>query len=1168
MKKDKIFLNRPIQNEEEDWIGISTYVDVLDGAVEAGAKIIAVTSDFGTGKSSLISLYQKKYRNKKKKILNINLWGTYDHQTNGQELLPIELHKSFLYQTVNQLYPPIWGKGSYISKRLSKDYGIISISGRNLIQAILTIVAIVLGLSGFFALKFREVIAVFWGKSEAYVSNIITFLFLAAFIVLVVVLSCSEFIFSSKKSEGQRNLDENILIDLFRREVLKKGRNNHYIFVIEDLDRTDSKETVLMFLRELRKYYISEGSKNQVTFIVCIKPEATLTDQEDDSREYKKIFDYILNLQKINIDNYDAILKGLLSEKRLWLEELGLINESKKQNDEMQIEGMQWMIRGRDIDIREIKNRLNMALSLYENLRHRFPEEGKQKVITFEKCAVATYLRSEYEKEVYKLQDKDLENLISQYVVYGMSEADMTEGEYCPQSWKNFNQEFKGEVWRLVESKLIDVNFRVFFYNYPSESNLYDLGEMIVYNSIVYQEEPVDSQEYKQYLNGIADRVIVDAFKKVELLGINVPKFVFEYDRLFFVLANFYEDNLCRFIGTLRFNEKTFQEDCALVLSCVRQRTGAYDREKLIEKIAEKLNTMLGNSSSVIEVREKICKEIPKQVLHYKVLFQENNPFISIEEVKALEDLDKILEVTNYAVMKASAESPKEIHHLIVQKDDWKPSYTEFYEKMISIQGMTAWKQDINEICVHLGKIPDGFVQIYEQEILDRNVNISEYVELINDVAVVKDRDIDILVKNQWILGVKKEVCNLLYARNELLLFVCNESLLSEPEIDFGEERIRQVVKEEADWIAENALDSFERIRKLILAKHGLIEDYKELFCPPYVHLSADELALIENCTDALSIIENRSMTMKSGEDVVNYFNQKNRKTTETYELVRYIARQNKLVAERMFYKMNLSKLPYHRMAKARIREINDLFYDLFEMEDKPEEKVKFLSFVGVSYEKMEKNLYEDLNSDEELRDKYVGYANKLDTVGKSTIDNIVGLSTVLTYSKAINDKLYSLGYYTQYVSSKTSLEKGFEVEEERRDILWPIYVKMFHSPFRQRIRGLMSANEDFLQELITEKEYEKAGDALGHYKVALQTNALLAYVFEQLSDEKLCEYLQGVCGFKDRNAAHFCLELLKERQAVAAKVQVYQNLHGKFVEPGLEGWLTKIWKKAKKGQN
>lgn len=42
-----IYLNRPIQNEDEDWIGISTYVDKLDAAVDADARIVAVTSDFG-----------------------------------------------------------------------------------------------------------------------------------------------------------------------------------------------------------------------------------------------------------------------------------------------------------------------------------------------------------------------------------------------------------------------------------------------------------------------------------------------------------------------------------------------------------------------------------------------------------------------------------------------------------------------------------------------------------------------------------------------------------------------------------------------------------------------------------------------------------------------------------------------------------------------------------------------------------------------------------------------------------------------------------------------------------------------------------------------------------------------------------------------------------------
>ena len=42
-KKNTVYLNRPIQSKEQDWIGISTYVEKLNDAIEAGAKIIAVT---------------------------------------------------------------------------------------------------------------------------------------------------------------------------------------------------------------------------------------------------------------------------------------------------------------------------------------------------------------------------------------------------------------------------------------------------------------------------------------------------------------------------------------------------------------------------------------------------------------------------------------------------------------------------------------------------------------------------------------------------------------------------------------------------------------------------------------------------------------------------------------------------------------------------------------------------------------------------------------------------------------------------------------------------------------------------------------------------------------------------------------------------------------------
>lgn len=119
--------------------------------------------------------------------------------------------------------------------------------------------------------------------------------------------------------------------------------------------------------------------------------------REEQIPEYKKIFDYVINLQKINIENYDTILKGLLSEKKDWLASLDL-------QAEIETPGMDWMMHGRNIDIREIKSRLNESLTLYESLLNRFPGRAGDEVITFEKCAVATYLRREYENDFYLLE--------------------------------------------------------------------------------------------------------------------------------------------------------------------------------------------------------------------------------------------------------------------------------------------------------------------------------------------------------------------------------------------------------------------------------------------------------------------------------------------------------------------------------------------------------------------------------------------------------------------------------------------------------------------------------------------------------------------------------------------------------------------------------------------
>ena len=60
-KNRTLFINQPLENKENDQIGISVYVEKIQQAIIDGAEIIAIASDFGTGKSSLISLLEKEY---------------------------------------------------------------------------------------------------------------------------------------------------------------------------------------------------------------------------------------------------------------------------------------------------------------------------------------------------------------------------------------------------------------------------------------------------------------------------------------------------------------------------------------------------------------------------------------------------------------------------------------------------------------------------------------------------------------------------------------------------------------------------------------------------------------------------------------------------------------------------------------------------------------------------------------------------------------------------------------------------------------------------------------------------------------------------------------------------------------------------------------------------
>lgn len=61
--KSLVFMNTPITTMREDVIGFSTYVEKLDAAISNGGQMVALTSPFGAGKTSIVELLQERYLN-------------------------------------------------------------------------------------------------------------------------------------------------------------------------------------------------------------------------------------------------------------------------------------------------------------------------------------------------------------------------------------------------------------------------------------------------------------------------------------------------------------------------------------------------------------------------------------------------------------------------------------------------------------------------------------------------------------------------------------------------------------------------------------------------------------------------------------------------------------------------------------------------------------------------------------------------------------------------------------------------------------------------------------------------------------------------------------------------------------------------------------------------
>ncbi len=894
--------------------------------------------------------------------------------------------------------------------------------------------------------------------------------YVVGIVCVVLVLLRADFIFSSAKSEGKREIDENVLIDYYNQEVLYKKFFRHYIFVIEDLDRTNNIKAVKNFLKEIRKYYLTDQNirsrfhGNRVTFVVNIKPESQLkehnSDKEDQEEKlYDKFFDYIINLRKINIDNYDVILNGLLSELREELFNLGLIQQMEEVSID-RIAGMQWIIRGNRLGIREIKNRLNLSLVLYESLDDKFKGRG----ITYEKCAVATYLMTEYEEDFYKVADRDFEKVIEKYIG-GTLDSDINNwnGEI-----EKLSEGFKKALLELIELKLIDANYRTYFYNYPKESKLYDISEMIVFNSIIYNERPKNIDDYKKHLENTDSSVIIDGLNKVNQLNMAFPKFIIEFEKIYCLAINIFRQKVLDIISGFRYDQVNFPKTLDYIEMIVKY-TNIDHRDDVWKEMSVIFNEATEDKGIVKQIREKIVMVCPKEATLFMELFMGENEFISQKEIECIGNIAMIMQLINYPKINRCYDECIAIHKKIVKDGKKKEDYVRFYLTLIDCFKIGKCYDLIYEYCMQIKEVPDQFIEVLVKEVKRNTLPRKQYVDLLENVEKLSDDAIESLVSIVWVDGLSVKLCNRLAEAGKWIYYVCNMAIDRLGEIDLLDSNVIQAIDVNAKWLYQYD-EVWLKLRKEILSHAELISEYMMLFSDDFPIISQHEIMLIVNIEDAIKILKASAVTENEVDYITKYFNQKSRNPTESYNIFQYILGLEKDTAKPIFYALDINgKVQYRRMSKARKKEVSTKLIQLFDIET-ASEKIQFMNHIGTSIYSLEKDLYIALNDDEKILDKYIQFINSLEKVESSTIQNIVKLEHIRIYSPTINNKLYEMKEYVQYVSSRTRGMHKFEMEADKKSILWETYKKMFNGTY-QGTRKYMLENKEFLKEIVDDSE-------------------------------------------------------------------------------------------------
>ena len=1193
--KNLTYLNKPIPDEEWDGIGISPYVDNLESAIRNGASLIAVVSQFGTGKSSIMELLKKRYHGKEtidgirytREYHEVNMWSVLK---DGQADAGTELHKSFLYQLISAVDST---KGEYVSKRMSTNYGLFRLSLDSFGKTCIGVGAVILWLVGLL-LKLAQSVIVKWelmGEKTAEALPII--LMMIAFAMLTYVALRSEMVFSTKESEKrERLIDENELIQLYRNYILQPIRgklrlkSRHYVVFIEDLDRSNHKDKIYNFLKELRKYYIADDVsrkyRNRLTFVVNIMPESLLQDHggftSDDGLIYDKIFDYMISLNRVNIDNYDSVLDKLILEKRHELEDIGIsVSDS---NNVHSIPGMQWIIHGHDVSIRQIKARLNEAILIYHSIHEKFDIPYGKSYADFSRCAMVAYLRSEYSEDFYRMKDEDVKVLYEDFVttVY-QTKDEATEAWH--ENCENLSMNFIREIYELMEKHLIDGNYRIYFNNYPNKSHLYTVDEEWVRDIIIFDEYETFSGMEGELLKDNDDRVSMVMRENAEA----VEQALNDYYERMTILPNVawisvtlwnhcVEHRKEELIDTLT---RFFKDLQAVNDTCRFLFHSLMDRKQGVEVLADVFRDNNDDDNEFFyAVRQELVSLYDNRVQDLKSLFAIVNKPVTWEELTEMEGIpiEDVMELFQEVDPLTGQEVLQEVCRRMLS--EFKPGELNKYEKFFEEATVLHPSEEFDELLMQYEKVTKTYhspiISYLWKRVEDGFVTEANMISVMNEIPA-EQMSVEDLSKLDELENVADMDTGLLEKmRQQRRLFAYTRLLLKDGNctIDFTEEEIQSIVNERLKWFLENRPEMFYRFRLwLCESRKNDILQYKEVFFSPYPEVIEDEIRNVTSLDIALELFDVARWNESTSEIFAWYCNRKFRTSNEAFKIFYFMGRLRDADIESIFSQFDLHKVKFSGMSVRKKDIIVEILHNPLEL-DEPMKNIEFQRNVGCLVPTLERELQEAMNDgtiqSKEVEKAYVGLVNGMEALSKATYGILSKMNTIYGYNDTVTNQFWEHKKYRFYVVSKILWKGSFEIEHDKLDKLWDTYVGLLKTGDGfKNIRTIMYRNQGFLQMLMERQVYQELPEE-GMLALAgvLQNPDVMKFVVENYSSDVVITYFSQINGFEDKTAAKAFVELMKKYPKYAQVSAIYDNAHDKLIDGKLKGVYTKIYRHGK----